>query len=287
VTAGDEQRRKAEVFLALHRAPPILVLPNAWDVSSAKLFEVEGFRAVGTTSAGIAATLGYPDGQRMSLEESVAVVGRIVRHTSIPVSADIEAGYAGTTEGVVDSARSVMDAGAVGLNLEDGTGDQSAPFLDAAIQAERISAIKAMASSHGQPMVVNARVDVFLAAGTVNAESMRETVERANAYRLAGADCVFGPTPLDRPGLLDRNAVIRLVDEINAPLNLLGGAVTIPIPDLEDLGVARVSVGPGPMRATLALIRKTARELLETGTYGCITGDTIPYSEVNEWFEQS
>jgi 2-methylisocitrate lyase-like PEP mutase family enzyme len=284
MTDRDEQRRKAGIFSRLHAAPKILVLPCAWDTCSARLFEVEGFKAVGTTSAGIAATLGYPDGQQMSVDEAVDAFARIVRHVGVPVSADIEAGYAASTEGVVETARRVMDAGAAGLNLEDGTGDPSAPLCEVSRQVERITAIREMADSAGVPLVVNARIDVYLVSRDRPDIRLRQTVERAGAYRKAGADCIFVPTPLDEPGLLDRNTIIRLVDEIAAPLNVLGGSVTLPIPELEELGVARVSLGPGPMRAALALIRRIAREIMSSGTYECIMRETIPYSEVNAWF---
>ena len=117
----DQQKQMADDFLALHHTPTILLLPNAWDVASAKVFELEGFKAIGTTSAGIAATLGYPDGQRMSLIENLEVVQRMINHTTLPVSVDIEAGYATSIAGVVKAAQAVLDVGAVGLNLEDGT----------------------------------------------------------------------------------------------------------------------------------------------------------------------
>jgi 2-methylisocitrate lyase-like PEP mutase family enzyme len=284
----DEQRRKAAGFLALHEAPPLLILPNAWDVASARLFEIEGFRAVGTTSAGIAATLGYPDGQVMNLEENADVVRRITRNIAAPVSADMEAGYRDTTEGIVESARIFLDAGVAGLNIEDSTGDADAPLFDISLMQERIGAIREMAASEGIPLVLNVRTDVYLClcAGKGPEACLRETVSRGNAYRQAGADCVFVPTWLDEPGFLDRETIVCLVSELDAPLNLLGGAVTLPIAELEQIGVARVSVGPGPMRAALGLIREISRELLEKGTCTGMTAKAIPYSEVNHWFDR-
>ena len=117
MTNIDRQKQKADDFLGLHHAPTILILPNAWDVVSEKIFELEGFKAIGTTSAGIAATLGYADGQIMSLAENIEVVQHIVNNTTLPVSADIEAGYATSIEGVVKAANAVLNVGAVGLNL--------------------------------------------------------------------------------------------------------------------------------------------------------------------------
>ncbi|MHC4945820.1 MAG: isocitrate lyase/PEP mutase family protein [Planctomycetota bacterium] len=278
------QRRKAEKFLALHEAPDILVLPNAWDVSSAKIFEIEGFKALGTTSAGISAVLGYPDGQRISLNEMAEAVARIVRHTDLPVNADMEAGYARSAEGAAASARIMLETGAVGINLEDGTGDPSAPLLDPIHQKDKIQAIREVAASEGVPLVLNVRIDVYLASQESSDARLRNTLQRARIYREAGADCIFVPSPLDEPGLLDHETLVNLVRGIDAPLNVLAGAVTLPLAELEEIGVARVSLGPGPMRAAFALVRKIARELQDQGTYTHITKDTIPYFEVNQWF---
>lgn len=279
----DEQRRKAELFRALHACPPILVLPNVWDVVSARIYELEGFRAIATTSAGIAATLGYPDGQRMSLAETVEVVRRITRLITVPISADLEAGYETSAEGVARSAQTVMQAGAVGINLEDGTGDASAPLYDVACQVEKIRAVRAMAVSEGIPLVVNARTDVCLVFDDKRADRLHLTIQRANAYHTAGADCIFVPDF----GNLDREAIATLVAEIDAPVNIIAGDRTPPLHELEELGVARVSFGPRPMRAALALLRRIAREWKETGTYTAMLGDALSYAEVNQMFEGS
>lgn len=277
----DEQEQKAKTFLALHRVPPILVLPNAWDVASAKIFELEGFKAVGTTSAGIAAALGYPDGQRMSLQENADVVRRIAGRIDLPVSADLEAGYATSVDGVAEAARIMLDAGAVGMNLEDSTGDPAAPLYETALQAEKIRAIREVASARGVPLVINARTDVCLVSGEDPAARLRQTAERASAYRQAGADCIFVPDVGD----FDKETVAALVREIDAPLNIIAGAHTPPILELQEIGVARVSVGPRPMRATLGLLRRIARELLGPGTYASMTAEALTYGEVNQMFE--
>lgn len=278
----DDQPRRAAAFLALHEPPPILVLPNAWDVVSARLFELEGFKAIGTTSAGIAATLGYPDGQRMTLEENLAVVRRIAVQVRVPVSADIEAGYATSIDGVVRAARAAIEAGAVGINIEDGTGDPSAPLFDAAFQAERIAAIRAMASSLKIPLVVNARTDAWMASKAETSMRLRQAVERGNAYRHAGADCVFVPDMGD----LGREAIACLVREIDGPINVIAGASTPPVPVLQEIGVARVSLGPRPMRAALALVRRIACELKDAGTYRTMTADALTYAEINGMFAE-
>src|SRR5574341_388717 len=228
----DKQKQKADDFLALHHAPTILMLPNAWDVASEKIFELEGFKAIGTTSAGIAAMLGYADGQNMSLAENMEVVQRIVNNTSLPVSADIEAGYATSIEGVVKAANEVLNVGAVGLNLEDSTGDPATPFFDKALQQEKIKAIREMSVAKGIHLVINARTDVIM-NNDDSPQYLREAIDRGNAYREAGADCIFVPDV----GNLDKKLIPVLVREIDAPINIIAGATTPPIPELQDVGV--------------------------------------------------
>jgi 2-methylisocitrate lyase-like PEP mutase family enzyme len=278
----DEQRRRAESLLAQHNAPPILVLPNAWDAATARLYELEGFTAIGTTSGGIAAAFGYPDGQRISLNEMADAVRRIVACVDIPVSGDMEAGYATSPDGVADSARTFLEAGAVGINLEDGSCDASAPLLDESLQVEKIRAIREAAVSAGIPLVINARTDVYICADEDPATRLRHAVKRANAYRVAGADCIFVPDV----GALDRETIARLVNEIDAPINVIAGDTTPSLSELEEIGVARVSFGPRPMRAALALVRKIARQWRQSGTYGAMLADTVSYAEVNAMFER-
>jgi 2-methylisocitrate lyase-like PEP mutase family enzyme len=275
----EKQKQKADDFLALHHAPSILILPNAWDVASAKIFELEGFKAIGTTSAGIAATLGYADGQNMSLAENMEVVQRIANNTTRPLSADIEAGYATTIEGVVKAANAVLNVGAVGLNIEDSTGDPTAPFFDQALQQDKIKAIREMSAVQGIHLVINARTDVIMFQGE-SPQTLREAIDRGNAYREAGADCIFVPDV----GNLDNKTIPILLKEIDAPINIIAGATTPSILELQKMGVARVSVGPRPMRAVLSLLRKIAKELMTTGTYALMTESSITYSEVNQWF---
>ncbi len=275
----NEQQKKAERFLALHQSPATLVLPNVWDVSSTMIFALEGFKAIGTTSAGIAATLGYADGQEMTLADNMSVVGRIARNTSLPVSADIESGYGTSVDDVVKSAQAVLDSGAVGLNLEDSTGNSRTPLVDKTEQQEKIKAIRTMSDSNDIHLLINARTDTFLIGGD-DKICLQSAIDRGNAYREAGADCIFVPDV----GSLDKTTIRTLVKEIEAPINVIAGATTPTIEELEDIGVARVSVGPRPMRAVLTLLRQIAKELAETGTYELMSESSISYAEVNEWF---
>lgn len=275
----SRQKQKAADFLALHHGPAILILANAWDVASAKIFELEGFKAIGTTSAAISSTLGYADVQKMSLAENLEVVQRIVNNTTLPVSADIEAGYANSVEGVVKTAKAVLKTGAVGLNLEDSTGDPAAPFFDKVLQQEKIKAIREMAVAKGIHLVINARTDVIMFQDE-SPQTLREAIDRGNAYREAGADCIFVPDV----GNLDKKTIPILIKEIDAPINLIAGATTPSVPELQEMGVARVSFGPRPMRALLSQLRKIAKELMMTGTYELMSESSITYSEVNQWF---
>ncbi|OGU61526.1 MAG: hypothetical protein A2V66_00455 [Ignavibacteria bacterium RBG_13_36_8] len=271
------QRKKAEEFLELHNDPHILLLPNAWDVVTTKMYERFGFEAIGTTSAGIAATLGYPDGQQMTLEENLSVVERIVKNTILPVSADIESGYSITVEGAVKTAEAVLDIGAVGINLEDSTGNEENPFFEISEVVERIKAIRSIAKTNGIHLVINLRTDVYMLGKASHAENFKHTVERANIYREAGADCIFVPDMGD----FNEQIIAQLVKEINAPLNIIAGGNIPPIQKLEEIGVARVSFGPRPMRAMLSFLCKMQKELLEKGTYDFMTTDTMSYDEVN------
>jgi 2-methylisocitrate lyase-like PEP mutase family enzyme len=269
------QIEKTIQFRQLHRGPRALVLPNAWDVASARILEEAGFPAIATTSGGVAFSLGYPDGQRIPREEMIARIGRIVRAVKIPVSADVEAGYGSTPEDAARTARELIDAGAVGMNLEDTTGRADQPLLGLDAAVEKVRAVRAEAAHKRIPLVVNARTDVNLLPGGNPDADYQETVRRLLAFRDAGADCVFAP------GLKDPQTIGRLVKAVECPLNILAGPGSPSVPELEKLGVARVSVGSGLMRATLGLLRRAADELLSTGTYtGMEQG--IPYAELNK-----
>jgi len=278
--AMTTQRDKAEQFRQMHNGPQPLVLPNAWDVASARIFEQAGYRAIATTSAGIAASLGYPDGQRVSRGAMIEVVERIARGVEVPVTADMEAGYGATVEDVAGTARAVIAAGAIGMNLEDATGQADSPLADVSVQVEKIRAIRQVAASKGVELVLNARTDVYLLGLGDPEYRFGEAVRRLNAYREAGADCLFVP------GVSDATTIGQLVGAIHGPVNVLAGRGTPSVAELARLGVARVSVGSGPMRATLALLRRIAHELAEQGTYTAFADSALPYDEVNRLFER-
>jgi 2-methylisocitrate lyase-like PEP mutase family enzyme len=276
-----EQGKKAEALRKLHSGTRMLVLPNAWDVASARIVEELGFPAIATTSAGIAFSLGYPDGQRISRDEMLDMVARIARAVRVPVTADMEAGYGITPKDMADTAKAIVAAGAVGLNLEDVTGDTEDTQVDLKLQQEKIRAIHQASASLGVKLVVNARTDVYLMPIGPEATRFERTVQRLRAYREAGADCLFAP------GVSDGEIIRRLVKEVAAPLNILVTPGAPPIPELEKMGVARASIGSGVMRATLGLVRRIGKELLESGSTATLFGSSIPFAEVNRALAQS
>jgi 2-methylisocitrate lyase-like PEP mutase family enzyme len=268
---SDQQKAKTEAFRALHQGNT-LILPNAWDAASARVIQQAGCSAIATTSAGIAFTLGYPDGQRISREEMLAVVARIAKAVKLPVTADVEAGYGPRPEDAARTARDVLAAGAVGMNLEDATGDPQHPLLELALQIERVKAVREL------PIILNARTDVYLLEAGTAEMRYDEALRRLAAFRDAGADCVFVP------GLRDAATIGRLVKDLQCPVNILAGPGSPPVPELQKLGVARVSVGSAAMRATLGLLRRIVEEIKSAGTYANLEGG-IPFADVNRMME--
>jgi len=212
------QARKAEQLRKLHHGGRILILANAWDVASARVFEEMGYPAIATTSAGIAASLGYADGQLISREEMLDVVGRIARAVHVPVTADLEAGYGPTIEDMTATVKAMAEAGAVGMNLEDVTGSDESTHVDLATQIEKIQAIRRAGEAIGVPLVLNARTDIYLMPIGPAETRFQRTAERLRAYRKAGADCLFVP------GVKDAATISRLAKAVDGPLNILATA---------------------------------------------------------------
>jgi 2-methylisocitrate lyase-like PEP mutase family enzyme len=257
---------KAAALLALH-AGSGFVLPNAWDAGSARILEQVGFPAIATTSAGIAWSCGVPDGGTLDRDTMLEHVGRIVAAVSVPVTADLEAGYGETADEVGCTVALAVDLGAVGGNIED-AGKGGLFGIDEA--ADRIAAARAAAPSG--TFVLNARTDTYFAGTT--GDVFAETVERAGRYLEAGADCVFVP------GVVEQDTIRRLAAAIPGPLNVVAGlANTIDAPTLFSLGVTRVSLGGSLARAALSMVERAGRELLDSGTLGFLDG-AIPYIDL-------
>jgi len=263
----------ADEFLALHRGTTPLILPNAWDVISARLVEDAEFPAVATTSAGVAWSLGYADGEDISRDEMLAAVARITRVVRVPVTADLEAGYGPGPEDAAATARGAIKAGAVGFNFEDSTGDPSNPLFDVPLQVERIRAARAAADQLGVHLVINARTDVFLDEVGAPETRFDEVVRRLAAYRDAGADCLFAP------GTADRDTIANLVHALGAPLNVLATPQTPPVAELARLGVARISLGGGVYRTALGLAKRRLGDLRQFGRFDAVLDGAITHAD--------
>lgn len=270
-----DQEKKAKALIALHSGGDPLLLPNVWDVASARVVEDAGFPAVATSSAGVAFSLGYADGENIPREKMLAAVARIALAVKVPVTADVEAGYGPTPADAARTARSVIEAGAVGMNLEDSTGNSKQPLVELPLQLEKIRAVRETAESSHVPLVLNARTDVYLLQVGAPATRYDEAIRRLRAFRDAGADCVFVP------GLADAPTIARIVSDLQHPVNILAGPGSLSVFELHKLGVARISLGSGPMRAALGLLRRLAQELKTKGTCRSLEG-APSHAEINK-----
>ena len=259
--SSPDRRQLAEDFRELHRTPPILLLPNAWDPMSARIFEASGFPAVATTSGGLAWALGYADGEKAPWPEVVAATRRMAEAIRVPLTADIETGYGDTLDAVARSVTEIIGAGAVGINLEDGTSRPDEPVRTIADAAARIRAARAAAGASGVPIVINARIDLYLKHVGDDASRFADTVRRAEAYMAAGADCIFVFA------VAEIDLIKKLTAAIKAPVNVVGRAGGPGLKVLQDAGVARVSIASGASMVVMSQIRRIAEELHQTGEF--------------------
>ena len=251
------------------------MLPNAWDAATARLFEAEGFPAIATTSAGVAAALGYPDGGVVPSREMIEAVARIARAVKVPVTADIEHAYAASPSAVADVVLRVIAAGAVGINLEDFV-PGAADLEPLALQADKIATIIKASATAGIRVVINARTDVFLKAIGAPEARLGVAIERGKAFLAAGADCVFVP------GVRDRETIGALVRGIGGPVNILATAGT---PSDRGPRSARRGARQPRVRSDAGGAGGGARRRAraeERGTYGAFTDDAMSFNEVNE-----
>jgi 2-methylisocitrate lyase-like PEP mutase family enzyme len=277
----SELVQKAERLRALHRGGRILVLPNIWDPGGARMMEWLGYPAVATASASVAYSLGYDDCQQITLDAMVDVVGRVARSVSVPVTADMEWGYAEQPEDVAENMRRVLRAGAVGINLEDSVREGEVLF-PTDFQCARIRAVREMAREEGVPLVINARTDVFWprVPGS-DAEKLEEGIRRAKAYFEAGADCFY-------PIILGDLATLKAIyAAIQAPINVLAPTSGATLRELEAAGIARVSLGPALMWAALTAMKKVAVELQSYGSFDSFTRDMITTDEIRAYVSKT
>ncbi|HXW50912.1 MAG TPA: isocitrate lyase/phosphoenolpyruvate mutase family protein [Candidatus Acidoferrales bacterium] len=276
----SDQRAKAERLRELHRGGKILVLVNAWDGVSARIVEQLGYPAVASTSAGVAWTEGFADGEEIGREEMLARVSVMARAVSVPVSADLEGGYGPSVADAEATAHGAIDAGAVGLNFEDADAKSVGDLLDAGRQAERVAAIRRVGLDRGVPLVINARTDCFLAGiGSDDRYRLEESVRRSNLYLAAGADCAFVP------GVSDEPTIAELVSRINGPVNILASAAAPSLARLEQVGVARVSLGSGSIGFALAKLRELASGLQSSGGFERLK-ERLSHAELNALFNR-
>ncbi len=269
--------KQTDVFRRLHHAPPILRLPNCWDPASARIFEVAGFPAIGTSSSAVANALGAQDGDCLDVSVHLAAIARITAVVSVPVSVDFESGYAGDdTAKLGRNIARLAATGAAGYNLEDTfAGGQ---LYSIAAQCERIGAAKTAAPA----LFLNARCDIFLHEIGEESSRLERSKERLAAYLEAGADGIFVPGIADEATITDIARTFR-----KKPLNILAGPATPPVADLERFGASRVSVGSWPMQRTMAVLRDIAHELYRDGSFTFMREPNIPYDELNALFTRT
>jgi len=273
-------REKADALRALHVPGRPLVLLNAWDAGSAAVIARAGARAVATTSAGAANALGFPDGQHLTREQMISMVAPIAAAVDVPVTADMEAGYGDGPDHAAATARGVIEAGAVGLNLEDTADAGDNPLLPIPAFVAKIEAVRAVSAEAGVPLVLNARTDVFIAAVGDPATRLDRAIERGRAYLAAGADCIFVPA------VADAGVIAALVEGIGGPVSVLAGAGAPSVAELAALGVARISVGSGAYRAALALARTMAEEAYGSGSFETMLSSQVPFDEAQTLFQR-
>lgn len=255
-------------FRAAHEGPEVLVLPTAWDAASARVFQDAGATAIATTSLGMANTLGYSDGEAyFPAEQSLAMLRRIVHSVDIPVSVDIEAGYGDP----VRMARAAIEAGVVGINMEDRVGNEQSP-RPVAEAAARIADVRRLADELEFPLFINARTDTLILGGDVE-----DAIERLNAYADAGAECGL---PI---GARDPETIRTIVERVSVPININAAPGHPSIPELRELGVRRVSVTV--FRAATSYVRDVAAHLLTTGTFDPIE-QAQPFPLLNDVFRE-
>jgi 2-methylisocitrate lyase-like PEP mutase family enzyme len=274
------QGEKAHRLMELHRAEAPLVLVNAWDVASARIVEEAGFPAIATSSAALANALGFSDGQRLPWVDMLTAIARIARAIQAPLTADIEAGFSADAEQLETAIEQVISAGAVGVNLEDAIPGQGGrgPLYELPDQLARIRAARRAGLKCKVHLVINARTDAYWQQGIQPAEALRNTIDRGKEYLQAGADCIFVP------GLKNPEHIRAVVAEWKAPVNILAAAGAPSIPELAALGVKRISMGSGPMRAAMGLLRRIAQEAQTSGTYALLLDGAVPSAELNGLF---
>lgn len=254
----ETQAGKAARFRQLHLDKTLLILPNIWDVMGARMMELTGYPAVATASVSVALSQDYVDGEKIPFHQLLQVVKKISSSVSLPVTVDMERGYAETISQLQENIRLLLENGAVGINLEDSLADQSG-FRSVQEQCSRIEAVRETALQVGVPLVINARTDLFLLK---HPDALAQSIERARAYQVAGADCVY-------PILIqDYDDISRFISQVDMPVNVNLLRSISDLARLEQIGVSRVSVGPQLLNHVLATMKGLAEELIQYNSTG-------------------
>jgi 2-methylisocitrate lyase-like PEP mutase family enzyme len=276
----DKQKNNSEKFLSLHKNEEMLLLPNIWDPIGARILQAKGFPAVATASAAISASLGYKDGQQIKFSTHLEIIKRIADSVDIPVTADIESGYADDIQTLKENINLLLDAGAVGINFEDNIGIEG-KLRDTDDQCKRISIVRETAEEKGIHLLINARTDCFLSKEKKSKEELiSEAIKRSEKYIKAGGDCFY---PV---GVLDFETVQTLRKEISAPINILGSAKSVPLKTLKDIGINRVSFGPFIFRSLLKKFSDIVDEISALGSYDSFGKDMLSFDDLQKYLNE-
>lgn len=268
------QADKAKAFRALHEASAPFVIPNPWDIGSARLLEALGYKALATTSAGYAFSIGVPD-NAVGRAQMMRHLSELAPSTNLPVSADLENGFGDTPEDAAETIRQAAAAGVVGGSIEDATGRADDPIYAHEHAVERVRAAVEAARALPFPFTLTARAENFL----VGRADLADTIRRLQAFQEAGADVLYAP------GIKTREEIAAIVSAVDRPVNVLMGMAGLPfsVDDLAQLGVKRISVGGALSRAALGAMLRAAKEMLERGTF-TYTGEAATMKEITDLF---
>lgn len=270
------QVEKAKAFQELHKGPGAFVMPNPWDAGSARLLESLGFKALATTSAGIAYGLGRADGENaVTRAENLENAAAICAATSLPVSGDLEGGFGEAPEDCAKTIRLAAGAGLVGGSIEDSTGVAGKPIFDLGLSIERVKAAVEAARSLDFPFTLTARAENFIQGNP----DLKDTIRRLQAFQEAGADVLFAP------GIKTEDEIKAVVSSVDRPLNVVMGLVGVPltVAELAALGVRRVSIGGSLVRAAYGAAVRAAREIASHGSFS-YSAEAIPDAELTAFF---
>lgn len=267
---------KGKIFKQLHHNGNLVVLPNVWDPLSAMLLESLGYPAVATASASIALSNGYRDGEKIPFEEVLVILKKIVNSVNIPVSADIESGYAKNKAELEENMKKLIDTGIVGINFEDSSHPEN-KLIATKDQCEKISIIKKVGMKKGSPLFINARSDVYLRWGNLSEEEkLLKTIERGKAYKDAGADGFY---PII---VREKQSIESIVKEVGLPVNIILLPGTPDFETLKNMGVSRLSLGPGFLKTAINAMKNIAGKLLAYEGINEITNNPVSSDYLND-----